>query len=218
MNRSPWARLDDQIMRDLYPSNTAEYVASVIGCSAKSVWRRAGLLGLKKSREWIAETARERNSRPGHGGQAHRFVTGLVPWNKGKPFAAGGRNVETQFKPGSRSRNWQPVGHERITKDGYLQRKMTDTGVTRRDYVNVHWLVWRAAGRDVPPGHALVFRDGNARNFALENLELVTRAEMMRRNTFHRHGPEVAALTQLRGALTRQINRRTRGEHPGNQS
>lgn len=208
MSGIPWTRLEDEILRDLYPSNTAEDVARVIGRSTRAVWRRAGLLGLKKSREWIAETARERNSRPGHGGQAHRFVTGLVPWNKGKPFAAGGRSVETQFKPGSRPRNWQPVGHERITKEGYLQRKMADTGVTRRDYVNVHWLVWRAAGRDIPPGHAIVFRDGNTRNFDLDNLELITRAELMRRNSYHNYGVEIARVVQLRGAITRQINRK----------
>ena len=38
----------------------------------------------------------------------------------------------------------------------------------------------------------------------------------MLRNSVHRHGPEVAALTRLRGALKRQINRRSSGQQqPG---
>lgn len=46
----------------------------------------------------------------------------------------------------------------------------------------------------------------------LENLECISRRELMLRNTVHRHGPEIAALSQLRGALKRQINRRTKTE------
>lgn len=195
-------------LRDHYATRSAAEIGVILGRSMRSVYTHAHIMGLYKASSWIAERARERSNHPDHGGVAHRFKNGMVPWNKGKPFAAGGRSVETQFKPGSRPRNWQPVGHERITEDGYLQRKMTDTGVTRRDYVNVHWLVWRAAGRDVPPGHALVFRDGNARNLDLDNLELVTRAELMRRNSYHNYGVEIARVVQLRGAITRQINRK----------
>ena len=92
-----------------------------------------------------------------------------------------------------------PIGHERVTHEGYLQRKMADTGVTRRDYVNVHHLIWREAGNDIPPGHILIFRDGNKANFALENLELITRKENMRRNSVHNLPKELAELCQLKG-------------------
>ena len=76
---------------------------------------------------------------------------------------------------------------------------MADTGVTRRDYVNVHHLIWREAGNDIPPGHILIFRDGNKANFALENLELITRKENMRRNSVHNLPKELAELCQLKG-------------------
>jgi len=72
----------------------------------------------------------------------------------------------------------------------------------------VHHLVLLEAGREVPPGHALVFRDGDKRNFALDNLELVTRGDLMRRNSYHNYGPEIAAAVQLKGAIMRQINKR----------
>lgn len=100
-----------------------------------------------------------------------------------------------------------PIGHERITQDGYLQRKVSATGQPREDYRPVHHIVWMDAGRDIPPGHYLAFRDGDKRNFALENLELVTAAERMRRNSFHNYPKSIAQAIQLRGVLNRKINR-----------
>jgi hypothetical protein len=52
----------------------------------------------------------------------------------------------------------------------------------------------------------LIFCDGNKRNFALDNLELLSRSALMRRNSIHNYGPELARLSQLRGAVTQQIN------------
>ena len=37
---------------------------------------------------------------------------------------------------------------------------------------------------------------------------MVTRAELMRRNSVHNRGPEIARIHQLKGAIMRQINKR----------
>jgi hypothetical protein len=74
----------------------------------------------------------------------------------------------------------------------------------------VHRLVWLAAGREIATGHVVVFKDGDKRKFALDNLEMVSRADLMRRNSFHQYGPEIASIVQLRGAITRQINKRSK--------
>lgn len=197
---------------ELYPMHSGAEIAELLGIGLRTVYKTAGRLGLKKSREWIAERARRRMADPAHPARTHQIKPGTAPWNKGIHFFSGGRSPETQFKPGNKPNTWHPVGHERITDEGYLQRKLTETGVTRRDYVNVHWIVWRAAGRDIPPGHALIFRDGNKRNVALDNLELVTRAELMRRNSLHRFPEELVRVVRLRGALNRHINKRTTQE------
>ena len=76
----------------------------------------------------------------------------------------------------------------------------------------VHILLWEAAHGPLPKGHAIVFKDGDKRHIELDNLQLVTRAELMSRNTMHNYGPEIARVIQLKGAITRQINRRTRHE------
>ena len=60
----------------------------------------------------------------------------------------------------------------------------------------------------------VVFRDRNKRNIDQANLEAITRAENMRRNSYHRYGQEIARAVQLRGVLNRQINKRLKDEEP----
>ena len=213
MIRTPWTPSQDATLRAIYPENSAAECAAVLGRGVRAIYSRAAFLGLKKPLDWIANRARLRSAQPDHGGIAQRFVPGQAPWNKGKPHPSSGRAVDTQFKPGHKPHTWHPIGHERISADGYHQVKMSDTGVTRRDYVNISHLVWFYAGRgDIPPGHALIFKDGNKLNADLDNLELVTRAELMRSNTLHRLPEELVRVVRLRGAINRQINKRTRME------
>lgn len=48
-------------------------------------------------------------------------------------------------------------------------------------------------------------------SITLDRLELVTRAENMRRNSRHtRYPPDLNAVMQLKGALTRKINNRSK--------
>jgi len=179
-----------------------------MGRSTSSIYARVASLGLHKSDSFLMQKRAENAQKLNDLGAQNRFQTGLVPWNAGRRFVSGGRSVETRFKPGQRPHTWRPIGTERLTKEGYLERKVRDTCVTKNDYKPVHHIVWEEAGRgEIPPGHVLAFKDGNKRNFALENLELLTRKQLMARNTIHNYGPEVAQLAQLRGAIKRQINR-----------
>lgn len=187
-NNAIWTAEDDATLRALYSHHSANHVARVLHRTRSAVRNRVAKLGLRKREN------------------AGRFTTGHTTWNKGmKGLDIGGK--ETRFKAGSLPHTWRPIGHTRETKDGYLQRKVQDTRITRHDYVGIHHLVWRMHGRSIPAGHALVFRDGNNRNFDINNLELVSRADLMRRNTVHRLPKELAQLVQLRGALMRQINK-----------
>jgi hypothetical protein len=118
-----------------------------------------------------------------------------------------GRMPETQFKPGARPHTWKPIGSTRVTNDGYLQRKISDTGYPPRDWVGVHILLWEEAHGPIPKGHALIFKDRNKGNLCLENFELITRAELMRRNTIHNYPPELVDVIRLGGALKRRLRR-----------
>lgn len=208
MIRQFWTPKEDAVLSYLYPDNrTADILAFLPGKTKSGLYYRANKLGLKKAPSLVARLAAEAMANPNHGGRSSQFKKGQDTWNKGKHFIAGGRSAETRFKKGQKSHTCNPVGHERISKDGYLERKMTDTGITRQDYVAVHRLIWIEAGNAIPPGHIVVFKDGNKSNLAINNLECISRQEGMRRNTYHQYGPEVAKLVQLRGAITRQINK-----------
>ena len=212
MTRHTWTADEIATLRRLYPTHTGQQIADVLGLSLKKVYSKAHGLGLNKPGDWIAERSRRLMEDPHHPGRRTWFVPGREPHNKGKPFPAKGRAVETQFKAGMVPHTWRPIGHTRESKEGYLQRKITDTGVTRRDFVAIHHLVWRMHGGTIPPGYALCFIDGDKRNFDINNLELVHRSELMRRNSVHRLPKEAALAYQLVGCIRRQINRRDRQE------
>lgn len=215
MTRVFWTAEDDAVLTYLYPDNRTEDILAFLPGKTKSgLYYRANKLGLKKAPGLIARLAAEAMANPNHGGRKAQFRKGEATWNKGKHYMPGGRCSEGWFKPGSRSGRanelYRPIGSERINKDGYLERKINDGELLQRRWRAVHILEWEAVNGPLPKGHAVVFKDGNKRNVTLENLELVTRAELMRRNSYHRYGVEVAKAVQLRGAITRQINKHER--------
>lgn len=210
--RHHWEDFEVEALKQMFPHFSAGEIAKAIGITEKAVHGKANALGLKKPIEWVAQRARERNQQPGHGGAAHRFTKGQQPWNAGTAGTGLMKGNSGSFKVGQMPHTWQPIGHTRTRSDGYLERKTANTGTTRHDYVGIHHLVWRMHGRSIPHGHALVFADGDNRNFDLNNLQLISRADLMRRNTVHRHGPEIAQLSQLLGAIKRQINRNAKKE------
>lgn len=209
MSRHIWTEAECKTLSDLYPDTPTDQIAERMAISIRKIYAKVYQLGLRKSEAYLAGPYAQRISNAVRkGSEKTQFKPGHQTWNKGTHFISGGRSAETQFKPGQKPHTWNPIGHERLTKEGYLQRKVADTGVTRRDYVAVHHLIWTESGREIPKGFALIFKDGNKENITLENLELINRADLMRRNSIHNYPKEIAQLCQLRGAISRQINKR----------
>lgn len=209
-----WTQKEADLLTRLYPDTSTKEIAKRLGISIKRIYTKAAQLGLKKSSTYLASPDAYRFRKGDGVGSTTRFKPGQTPWNKGKKgLNIGG--IETQFKPGHRGGKaaelYRQIGSERISKDGYIQRKINDDMPMHRRWRMVHIINWEAANGPLPKGHAIAFKDGNKQNVALENLEIVTRAELMRRNSYHENYPkEVAQLVQLRGAITRQINKRNR--------
>lgn len=215
MTRRAWTDDETRTLLEKYADTPTHLIAKQIGRTLDQCYRKAYLLGLKKSADFLSSEYAGRLTGSNRG-TGTRFQPGLTPWNKGTNFVAGERSAETRFAKGVRrgaaAALYQPIGAERVSKDGYLQRKVNDDLPIHRRWRAVHVLVWEEAHGPLPAGHAVVFRDGKKTNIALDNLELVSRAELLSRNTLHRYPKEVALLIQLRGALMRKINSRTRSK------
>ncbi len=113
-----------------------------------------------------------------------RFQPGLTPWNTGMKGVVYPGGVATQFKKGHRPANWMPIGSERVNADGYLDVKVAD-GKKQHNWKGKHVLIWEDANGPVPEGHAVIFGDSNKMNVVLENLILVSRAQLVRLNKFN---------------------------------
>ena len=108
-----------------------------------------------------------------------RYQPGHVPLNKGTKGLTGAN--KTSFKKGQQALNYRPIGSERICRDGYTEIKVADPNKWKLK----HRLIWEEANGPVPKGYALIFGDGDKRNIKLDNLLLVSRAQLARLNQNH---------------------------------
>ena len=210
MNGRPWTDADRALLRARFPNEITRTIAADLGRSEQSVSAYAAYLGLKKSAEHLAAHGGRLTGKDNRGGRT-RFQPGHQTWNKGAHYAPGGRCGETQFKPGQRPHTWVPIGTEAINDDGYLKRKVRDDaplGMTRRNWVFVHRELWEKHNGPIPRGHAVVFRNGDKADIRIENLELVTTRELMKRNSVHNLPAPLLEVVRLKGAVVRQVNRR----------
>ncbi len=214
MTRNRWTHSQDDALRQRYADEPASAIAAAMGLTAAQIYNRAAALGLRKSASFYAGDKAGRIQR----GQQHprmvatQFRPGLVPWNKGTNFVSGGRSAETRFAPGIKPHNTLPVGSYRVNKDGHLQRKVGEAkGSNSRRWRGVAELVWVAAHGPLPPGHIVVFRPGCfsavLEHITLDRVECISKAENARRNHPRNKSPELGRLVQLKGQITRQVNR-----------
>ncbi|MGZ5053503.1 MAG: HNH endonuclease signature motif containing protein, partial [Methylobacter sp.] len=130
-----------------------------------------------------------------------QFKSGDISWNKG---AIGVRvSPATEFKKGNAPHNVLPIGTELMKDDDYLWVKVADPNVWRQK----HRIVWESIHGAQPKGTAIVFLDGDRLNFDPDNLQLLTRRELlqMNRNKYSQAPaelkPSVLAVSRLQSAI-----------------
>lgn len=216
--RRLWTSADDDRLRSIFADTASIVVARLMDRSISAIRGRAGILGLHKSEAYLESPAACRLRRDDAPGLAYRYPKGHVPANKGtrRPGWSPGRMAQTQFKKGEMAgaahQKWRPIGTEVQDDDGYLKRKIADdrSKPSRFNWKFVHVLVWEEKHGPVPPGHCLCFKNGNKADTRIENLELISRADRMRRNTIHNLPPALKQASQLVGAVRRQITMKSR--------
>ena len=130
------------------------------------------LNGLCKRKGWLT-------------GRTGCFSKGITPHNKGKamPDHVKAKVMATTFKPGNEPHNTRFLGHERLSKEGYVEVSVAEvnphTGYGRR-YVLKHRHQWEQINGPVPDDHVLKCLDGDKANTDPSNWEAIPRALLPR--------------------------------------
>lgn len=200
-----WTVDEVNYLREHYADKTALSVGMAIGKTESQVHNKAFHLKLKKSPGFLTMAGRELSMR--ESAKVGRFKSGHQTWNKGIKGSTGLHDASraSQFKIGQLPHNHHPIGYERVDCEGYLHRKISDTGHTKRDFKLVHHIIWQSVHGEIPSGCYIVFADGNKANFDIDNLVCLTKAENMKRNTIHRFSPELKEAIRLTKKLQKLI-------------
>lgn len=145
-------------------------------------------------------------------GRTGCFTKGQEPANKGQKCAegAGGRHPNarrTQFVKGERRgvavKLWKPVGTERVSREGYRERKVNNDMPLQSRWRAVHLIEWEALNGPIPAGYCLKRLGDDKLNTDPANWELIPRALLPRLNG-GRHKKRLAydeAAPEVRPAL-----------------
>ena len=184
---------EDNVMRKHYRNTLNADLAKALNRSVPSILNRARRLGLVKDTDFILEFG--------------RFQKGHVPANKGKKMPYNANSARTRFKKGQIPPNTVPVGTEVVDSYGYRKVKVSDGSNKQERWKYAHHQVWEAHHGEIPKGSIVVFKNGDSSDIRIENLECITRAQHAIRNR-DKYPEDIHRLTQMIGALNRQINKR----------
>ena len=149
-----------------------EYLASIVkGSTYKEITKQMNdKFEYNFSEEQIKGMMYRNKLTTGTGGY---FKKGTTPWNKGLKGYMGAN--KTSFKKGTIPPNQVPIGTESITKGGYIKVKI---GEPNKWKLKQRYIYEQHYG-EIPNNCNVIFADKNIRNFDINNLILVSKAEML---------------------------------------
>ena len=92
-----------------------------------------------------------------------------------------------------------------MTIDGYVEIKIAEG---RKSWMLLHREIWKQHYGSYPPRNTpVIFADGDRLNFAKNNLKLITRRDLMNRNTVHNLPVSIREAVFAKQSITRFINK-----------
>lgn len=177
--RTTLSKKQETFLLNNYLTMPVKRIAEKTGKSYTALTCRLKQLGLIIPPEIIEQRKRETRIQPGN-----------VPVNKGKKMSRAlyKKCQGTMFKKGNLPVNTKHDGaiairYEKL-RDGST-RPYKWIRISKANWKMLHVLTWEKKYGPVPKGHIVVFKDKNTMNLKLQNLELITKEENMRRNTIH---------------------------------
>lgn len=192
---------EDQFLKDNYLCIPAKRMSKMLGRSESAARQRMKLLGLVVPAETIKKFKHD-----------SQFSKGNPSFNSGKKQSeymsedAIERSKKNCFKSGHLPHNTRSDFEISIREDNRgVKYKFIRIGLSK--WIPLHRHNWIIANGEIKRDLKLIFKDGDTMNCDLENLELLTAAELMKRNSYHNYPQPIPKLIQLRGALNRRINK-----------
>lgn len=219
MKRKCWSDKDLNKLIELYPNMQSIEVAKIFNCGIHRIYNKAFSLGLKKSQAYLNSEESGRMAKGDTRGLGSRFPKGHKPFNKGLGWSewmdeeARLKSLKTTYKKGQLPHNTKSDGEVSIRKDNngnsykYIR-------INVAEWQSLHSYNWEKENGPVPESHIVVFKTPDKMNCDISNLELITREENMRRNSYLRYPEDIRRLIQIKGALNRQINKQNDTNNP----
>lgn len=131
------------------------------------------LTALCKRKGWL--TGRTGRFQKGDAPRNHEYLAQLIEAGKANRFKKG-------FRTGRGGALYQPIGTERISREGYRERKINDDLPFYRRWRAVHLIEWEAVHGPLPAGQCLKNLSGDKMNTDPANYVAVPRALLPRLN------------------------------------
>jgi hypothetical protein len=194
---------EDDFIKANYLLIPAKRISKILGRSEGTARQRMKLIGCVPPPE-VTERFK----------QESYIKKGSVSFNKGKKQSdyrspdSVEKTVQTRFKIGS-------IPHNAKERNGVITIRTDKRGV-RYKFIRVSlgkWMPlarynWERVNGSIARNLKLVHRDGDQMNCEVENLELLTPGELMKRNSYHNLPPEITQTIHLSAVLTRKINQK----------
>jgi hypothetical protein len=169
---------EDDYIRANYLKKPLKRISKDLGRSESGARQRLKFLGLEVPKE-IADKFRTMS----------RFQKGHSTFNKGKKQTeymsaeAIERTKKTRFKKGDLPHTAKEgAGTISIRKESQSQLSYKYICIEYANWKLLHLHLWELENGEVPEGHCLWFKDNDTMNCEPSNMELITRAENLRRN------------------------------------
>lgn len=157
-----WTDKKKQYLIDNYELMTRAELCEKLGCTLSSFKNMIHKLHLAKDRN------------------AGSFKKGHKPWNKGLKHMR--LSEATQFHKGNLPPNTKHDGYISVRNHTVRKYRYKYIRLSKSVWVPYHTYLYKSVYGEVPRGSIVVFRDGDTMNCEIDNLELISLAENLKRN------------------------------------